>query len=625
MDKTALAPATEVGPKTPGLTETIAKPAPDAAPPDAGAVEAAKELPGKIAEIGAKAVDAVAGVTDAAMEASASHGAHGNDLMGIAIVVLAALLCGIFMNRVRQPAIVGYILAGVILGPAGLRVVQGRGAIELLAEMGVLLLLFLIGLELSLRSFRHVWKLSVFTTVFQVVASVAVTLLCSQVFGWSTPLSVLLGFMVALSSTAVAVKMLDDVGELRTQAGQVTVGILIAQDLTVVPMLLWVDSMKGGGFDWTGIPKIVLSVAFLAALIWYLSRRSKVVLPFANRVENNHDLRPLAALAFCFGCSAIAGLFGLSPAYGAFIAGLMVGNSTLRHAITETVIPIQSLLLMVFFLSIGLLLDLTYIWTHLSSVLLLFFLVSVFKTAINVGFLHAMGQPWDRAFMAGTMLAQIGEFSFLLSVAGVSSGVLSVEDSKLVVSVTVMSLALSPLWVITARRIQAMAHEGVESGAEFMRLVYAPETERLTETIGTAKTSTRRQMRIAALYIRRHRLRRRRKQEGQNAAAPAAAAAAEPKPQPAKVDAYKKKTGTAADKKPAPRKAALEKPTTEEPPPEKSAAKKSKADKASPSKPAPSKPNTAKPSAAKPRTTKPAPAKPNQIKPSQVKPKKTDA
>ncbi|MEQ8228488.1 MAG: cation:proton antiporter [Rhodospirillales bacterium] len=489
--------------------------------PQEPAQEAVKELPDKIAEIGAAAVDAAAEVAEKAMKAS--DGAHGNDLTGIAIVVLAALLCGMLMTRLRQPAIVGYILAGVILGPSGISVVKDHGSLELMAEMGVLLLLFLVGLELSLRSFRRMWRLAVFTVAFQIIASVAVTLLCSRFFGWSTPLSVLLGFMVALSSTAVAVKLLEDLGELRTRTGRVTVGILIAQDLAVVPMLLWVNAMQGGAFEWTAIPKIILSIAFLAVLIWYLSRGRKVELPFTQRILPNMDLRPLAALAFCFGCSAVAGVMGLSAAYGAFIAGLIVGNSTLRHAITEVVVPIQSVLMMVFFLSIGLLLDMAYIWDNLGRVLLLFFLVSGFKTIINVGFLRALGQPWDRAFLSGTMLAQIGEFSFLLSVVGVSAGVLNPEDSRLVVSVTVMSLALSPLWVITARRIQALAHDGVESGAELVRLVYAPETEILQETLGTARSRSMHQLRKGALLLRRARLRRgRRKRAEAEAAAPPA-------------------------------------------------------------------------------------------------------
>tara|TARA_B100000427_G_scaffold296946_2_gene276986 strand:- start:889 stop:2454 length:1566 start_codon:yes stop_codon:yes gene_type:complete len=512
--------------------------------------QTAKEIPEKIAEIGAAAVDAAAGVAEKAM--TASDAAHGNDLTGIAIVVMAALLCGMLMTRLRQPAIVGYILAGVLLGPSALGVVKEQGSLELLAELGVLLLLFLVGLELSLRSFMRMWRLAVFTVLFQIVASVAVTLLCARFLGWSTPLSVLLGFMVALSSTAVAVKLLEDLGELRTRTGRVTVGVLIAQDLAVVPMLLWVNAMQGSGFDWMTIPKVVLSIGFLAWLIWYLSRGRKVSLPFADRILPNADLRPLAALTFCFSCASIAGLFGLSAAYGAFIAGLMVGNSTLRQAITETVVPIQSILMMVFFLSIGLLLDMAFIWDNLGKVLLLFFLVSVFKTVVNVGFLRALGQPWDRSFMAGTMLAQIGEFSFLLSVVGVSAGVLNADDSRLVVSVTVMSLALSPLWVVTARRIQALARDGVVSGAELVSLVYAPETEMLSVTLRTARSRTLRQLRKGALLLRRQRMRRVRRQraEAKAVAVVETPKATAPTPTEAKTPKPKAKKPASRAKKP---------------------------------------------------------------------------
>ena len=194
----------------------------------------------------------------------------------------------------------------------------------------------------------------------------------------------------------------------------------------------------------------------------------------------------LPALAFCFGLSALAGLFGLSAAYGAFIAGLIIGNSVERHAMAEVTKPIQSILMMVFFLSIGLLVDLGYIWDNLVMVLMLFLMVLVFKTVLNVGVLRLLGQPWPAAFLAGVMLAQIGEFSFLLSIVGVDSGVIGPDDVRLVVAVTVLSLAVSPLWVVTARRVGELAEAGRESFGELMRLVYGREVEMVTGTVQDA-------------------------------------------------------------------------------------------------------------------------------------------
>ena len=251
-------------------------------------------------------------------------------LTGIAAVALAALICGVLMERVRQPAIVGYIVAGVLLGPSGLALVQDRSGIDSLAELGVLLLLFLIGMELSLRAFRRVWRLALATTVIQISASVGVMLIAAKAIGWSTPAAILFGFVVAISSTAVAVKILEGLGELRTRTGRIAVGVLIAQDLAVVPMMLSINAMGGEEVNWLVVPKVLFSVIFLVGLILYLSGGRKVRLPFSEVVAGHADLLPLSALGFCFGLAALSGVLGLSAAYGAFLAGLIIGNSTNR-------------------------------------------------------------------------------------------------------------------------------------------------------------------------------------------------------------------------------------------------------------------------------------------------------
>ncbi|MCH7692765.1 MAG: cation:proton antiporter, partial [Proteobacteria bacterium] len=264
-----------------------------------------------------------------------------------------------------------------------------------------------------------------------------------------------------------------------------------------------------GRFDWMAMTKIAASVAFLAALIWFLSSGRKVRLPLAGMVAGHMDLRPLAAVAFCFGTSALSGLLGLSAPYGAFLAGLIIGNSTERRVMVEATRPIQSILMMIFFLSIGLLIDLPYVWANLGAVLMLFFLVTVFKTALNVGILRALGQSWQHAFLAGIMLAQIGEFSFLLSIVGVEHGIISRDDSRVVVAVTAMSLALSPLWVITARRLRDLAAAGITSLGEILRLIYRPEVDMVADTLDETRLWTTVTARRVATFFRRRQQRMR--------------------------------------------------------------------------------------------------------------------
>jgi monovalent cation:H+ antiporter-2, CPA2 family len=402
--------------------------------------------------------------------------AHHVDLTGIAIVALGALLFGYGLERLRQPAIVGYIIAGVALGPAGFGAVNARDGIEVLAEMGVLMLLFIIGMELSLRAFMQIWKIAVSTTLFQITASTAVTLGLSRFTDVSWELAVLMGFVVAMSSTAVAIKILEDIGELRTKVGQITVGVLIAQDIAVVPMMLTIGALGGEDFRYSQIPVMIGSVIFLGGLIFYASRGRKINLPFADKIAENKELAPLAGLAFCFGWSAFAGLIGLSAAYGAFIAGLIIGSSQARHAMLDAVLPIQSVLMMVFFLSIGLLIDLTLIWEHKGVIAIMLAMATVGKTLVNLGVLRALRLPWAQALMASLVLAQVGEFSFLLGGVGLRRGVITADEFRLILTVTALSLIVSPLWTVAARRLHRVAAFPRASIRYVMRIAFGRET-----------------------------------------------------------------------------------------------------------------------------------------------------
>lgn len=379
------------------------------------------------------------------------------ELTALAIVILAALVCGMVMTRLKQPAVVGYILAGVILGPSIFADGAGREQITFLAELGVLMLLFFIGMELSLRSFRVIWKTAVAATLLQIAIGLLVMAGLSFAFDWSWPMAVLLAFVVALSSTAVVVRMLEQMNILRGDVGQLTLGVLIAQDMAVVPMMLVVNSFGGGEFGpWDG-GRIVLGMLFLFLLVWYLSRRHRISLPFSRFVAGNVDLTALAGLVYCFGAAAITGLLGLSPAYGAFLAGLVIGNSTARPVMIRATRPIQGVLLMLFFLSIGLLIDLDWILANIWAVVLLLLFVTVFKTIFNIAILRLLREPWPHAFIAGLMLAQVGEFSFIVGTTGVRAGVITPEQNNLIVAVAAFSLLFGPLWQTAVRRLMRMA------------------------------------------------------------------------------------------------------------------------------------------------------------------------
>ncbi len=196
-------------------------------------------------------------------------------LIPVALLLVGAVAGGLLLAGLRQPPLVGYIIAGAVLGPSGLGLITDRATIEVFAELGVLVLLFVVGTHLSLRAFTNIYKIAIGAAGLQIMVSVAVMLMLAHLFDWQVERAILYGFVLALSSTAVGINILKDIGELRNEAGRCAVGVLIAQDLAVAPMLIIVVGMSSrGGVSVTSVLlKIALAVVALIALIWFLSRR----------------------------------------------------------------------------------------------------------------------------------------------------------------------------------------------------------------------------------------------------------------------------------------------------------------------------------------------------------------
>ena len=397
----------------------------------------------------------------------------GIPLTPIALVVLCALACGLLFQRLRQPAVLGYVLAGAMLGSTTLSSGESRHMIHALAELGVFLLMFILGMELNLRSFKEVWMKTVGVVLLQFSGSLLAMFLASFLFGWSFGMVFLLSCIVALSSTAVAIKMLEATGELTTSTGRLTVGILIAQDLAFVPMMIVVQGLGGEGVSIGPLLfKVALSVGILGVVIWYMSRDERIAIPPIKKASQNKDLLPILALTFCFGMGSLVGLIGLSAAYGAFLAGLILGNTADRHTVVNATRPIQSTLLMVFFLSVGLLVDVNYIWSNIWKISVLLLLVAVGKTVMNASILHAFKKPWSVSFLSSLMLAQIGEFSFILADSATEVGLLQGEEKQLVISLTVLSLVFSPFWVRIARNLRKVGSQHIDTFKQTISSVY---------------------------------------------------------------------------------------------------------------------------------------------------------
>lgn len=384
---------------------------------------------------------------------------HGiGELLGIGLVAICATLCGMTMVQFRQPPIIGYILAGIILGPGALGLVSDRESIELLAELGVILLLYFIGIELSLKSFKLIWKQAVTMALMQIFISLGIVLAVAPLVGITVNQAILFAFCLALSSTAVSVTVVQDIGESNTKIGRLVIGILIAQDLAVAPMLLIVAGVGGGGASALKITlEVAITIALLIGVILILTRKKHINLPFADLLTTKKDLTPLAILGWCFTFALITGLAGLSPAFGAFIAGLIVGNSAQQKVAHENAEPIKVILMMAFFLSVGLLLDIDFLFANLPSILLMLVVVTFFKTILNTLGLRLLREEWKSAFMCSLLLGQMGEFSFVIGAAALAVGIIDQELQRYLIAVTILSLVVSPIYVDLARRMHERA------------------------------------------------------------------------------------------------------------------------------------------------------------------------
>ncbi|MFC3225619.1 cation:proton antiporter [Marinibaculum pumilum] len=377
-----------------------------------------------------------------------------HQIVEITLVCFAASVLGIVMMRMRQPAMVGYILAGFVLGPSVLNLIDHRDAVNLLAELGVTLLVFFIGMELSLRAFRTVWLVAMAATAMQILLSVAAMTGARWITGDSVLGGLALGFCVVITNTAVSIRMLQDVGELRSDTGKVAVGLLVAQELAIVPMLLFLGGLSGGGLPGLDtLVHILVALAALAATIAFLSKRKRLKLELLERLAGDRGLLTLIGLSIAFLFAVGAEYLGLSGAFGAFLAGLIIGNSAHRKDFVETTEPVKDILLMVFFLSIGLLIDYQFLRAHWGELLLLLVLALLLKTVGNVFTLRVMRVPWERALLCGTVLVPIGTFSFVLGNQALDAGVIGREEYDYLVALIALSTAASPIWLAATRRI----------------------------------------------------------------------------------------------------------------------------------------------------------------------------
>lgn len=367
--------------------------------------------------------------------------------LGVAVVVL--------LGRLRVPPIVGFLLTGILCGPYGFGLIADLEQVNALAEVGVVLLLFTIGIEFSVQQLLRLRVFLLGGGGLQVGLAIVATALVARVFGVALNVGILLGMLVALSSTAIVIRLLADRGELDTPHGHAALGILIFQDLCVVPMMLAVPFLGGG--DVTGVQAfgiVAKALLFVAAAVaiarWILPRALDIVVDTRKR-----EVFLLAILLLCLGSAFASAQAGLSPALGAFLAGLALSESEYNHQALGEVLPLREVFNSLFFISVGMLFDVRTALAHPVASLLLIVAVLVGKTLVTTVAAWALGQPLRVALLAGTAIAQIGEFAFVLAGAALAAGLLDRDLYQLFLAAAVGTMVLTPVLLAAGPRLAA--------------------------------------------------------------------------------------------------------------------------------------------------------------------------
>ncbi|MFA6032821.1 MAG: cation:proton antiporter [Myxococcota bacterium] len=364
----------------------------------------------------------------------------------LVIIVVAAFIGGVLANRLGQPLVLGYILAGIVVGPyTGGVTVTDIHNIELLAEIGVALLLFALGLEFSFQKLRPIGKVALIGTPIQIILTIFFGFIAGKLFGLENLHALWLGALISLSSTMVVLRTLMNQGWLGTLSGRVMIGMLVVQDLAVVPMLIILPQLDDLTANfWT----ISLSFAKAAGFVAFMLLLGKRLLPWLMRRIAGWDSRELlvlATLTIGLGFGYATYHVGLSFAFGAFVAGMVLSESEFGHQALGDIVPFRDLFGLLFFTSVGMLLDPAFLQKNLTSVVLLVLVVIAIKGLIFAGVTRLFGYVNVVPLAAGLGLCQIGEFSFVLARVGITTEAIPNDLYLLVMNTAVVTMVLTPL------------------------------------------------------------------------------------------------------------------------------------------------------------------------------------
>jgi CPA2 family monovalent cation:H+ antiporter-2 len=375
-------------------------------------------------------------------------------LQDLLLLLLVSVPIAFIFQRLRLPSIVGFMITGVLIGPNGLGLIEDAGAITVLADIGVALLLFTIGLEFSLRQMLEMKRLVLLGGGLQVVLTVLLVMSIASALGRPFKEAVFFGFLFALSSTAIVLKSYIERAEVDAPHGRAGVGILLFQDLSIVPMMLMIPILSGQRGASAASIVITLGVAIAAIAVIFFTAKTVVPYLLHHIVRlRSPEVFVSSVVLLCLGTSWLTAQAGLSLALGAFIAGIVLSESEYSHQIVADILPFRDVFNSLFFISIGMLLSLSALATDAFTVFAWVGTLTVGKALLVLGVVRLLGYSLRISTMVALGLAQVGEFSFVLAKAGLPQGLISEVDSQRFLAASILSMIMAPFLIKAAPRI----------------------------------------------------------------------------------------------------------------------------------------------------------------------------
>lgn len=366
---------------------------------------------------------------------------------GIVILSFVILLLILLLRKLKQPYFIAYMLSGVLLGPEVLGIIGKGETIEQLGELGIILLMFFIGAEINLPSLTKNFEKPLLAALTQLLLSLGLIWGIGYYLNWSYTTIMLTGFIISLSSSAIIFQYLSRNGEINSSLGLITCGVLLIQDILIVPMMLTLNFMARGSVEPSDLVKVtlgaMLTVAFLRAA--FIKKLFKI--PFKKDILADHDLQVFIGFALCFGMAWVTHWFGLSAAFGAFTAGIVIGQDKATRWLDRSLVPFRVFFLAFFFISIGLQIKLGFIKENIFTILFVTLSVLLINSFINATVFRAMGHTWRDSVYAGALLSQIGEFSFVLMTMAFDLKLVGAYTYQVTLAVIAITMVMTNIWI----------------------------------------------------------------------------------------------------------------------------------------------------------------------------------